>query len=66
MWYNMCVHGLVSMATAPRQPPLRWEKQHDATSDDLYQKGFLDDSNSPWAYQLLIVCQKVTLAVGWL
>jgi hypothetical protein len=37
------------VVTAPRQPPLRWEKQHDATIEDLYQKGILEDSNSPWA-----------------
>ena len=37
------------VATAPRQPPLRWQKQHDAIIEDLYQKGILEDSNSPWA-----------------
>ena len=36
------------VATAPRQPPLKWEKQHDETIEALYQKGILENSNSPW------------------
>ena len=47
------------VATAPRQPPLRWEKQPLRIST---RKGFWRTLTA----QLLIVCQKVTLAVGWL